>query len=70
VIASHYAEPLPRRIERAAVIRSGPSEAADVICELEAGEPFQLLDDTLGWAWGYAGKDRRVGYVRSEALAD
>ena len=27
-----------------------------------------MLDDTLGWAWGYAGEDRRVGYVRSEAL--
>ena len=27
-----------------------------------------LLDDSLGWAWGYAGKERRVGYVRSDAL--
>jgi hypothetical protein len=27
-----------------------------------------MLDDSLGWAWGYAGKDRRVGYVASEAL--
>jgi hypothetical protein len=32
------------------------------------GDPFDLLDDSLGWAWGYAGEDRRVGYVRSEAL--
>jgi hypothetical protein len=29
-----------------------------------------LLDDSLGWAWGYAGDERRVGYVRSDALAD
>jgi hypothetical protein len=36
---------------------------------LDAGEPFALLDDTLGWAWGYAGVERRVGYVRSEAVA-
>ena len=35
---------------------------------LEPDDPFSLLDDTLGWAWGYAGRDRRVGYVRSEAL--
>ena len=28
-----------------------------------------MLDDSLGWAWGYAGEDRRVGYVRSETLA-
>ena len=27
-----------------------------------------MLDDSVGWAWGYAGEDRRVGYVRSEAL--
>ena len=27
-----------------------------------------MLDNTLGWAWGYAGADRRVGYVRAEAL--
>jgi hypothetical protein len=35
---------------------------------MAAGELFCMLDDTLGWAWGYAGEDRRVGYVRSEAL--
>ena len=39
-----------------------------MIRELTPGEPFLLLDDSVGWAWGYAGKDRRVGYVRSEAL--
>ena len=27
-----------------------------------------MLDDTLGWAWGYAGKERLVGFVRSDAL--
>jgi hypothetical protein len=36
--------------------------------ELAAGEPFALVDDRLGWAWGYAGAERRVGYVRSEAI--
>jgi len=36
--------------------------------ELAAGEPFAMLDDSLGWAWGYAGADRRVGYVPSGAL--
>jgi len=49
-------------------LRSGPSEAADAIGELTAGEPFAMLDDGLGWAWGYAGKQRRVGYVRSDLL--
>ena len=27
-----------------------------------------MLDDSLGWAWGYAGTKRRVGYIPSEAL--
>jgi Bacterial dipeptidyl-peptidase Sh3 domain len=68
VIASHYAEPVARQVKRGATLRSGPAETADVLRELAAGELFLLLDDTLGWAWGYAGKDRHVGYVRSDAL--
>jgi hypothetical protein len=27
-----------------------------------------MLDDSAGWAWGYAGQERRVGYVPSDAL--
>lgn len=38
--------------------------------QLEAGEPFLMLDDSLGWAWGYAGAERRVGYVPSACLGD
>jgi hypothetical protein len=68
VIASHYAEPLDCRIAVATALRSGPSDEAPVIRELEAGEPFAMLDDSLGWAWGYAGEERRVGYVPSGAL--
>ena len=68
MIASHYAEPLECRIASATSLRSGPSEEASVIRELAAEEPFAMLDDSLGWAWGYAGKERRVGYVRGEAL--
>ncbi len=68
MIASHYAEPVERRIAGPAVLRSGPSEEAEMIRELRPGDRFALLDDTLGWAWGYARSDRRVGYVRSEAL--
>ncbi|WP_398286970.1 hypothetical protein [Sphingomonas daechungensis] len=36
---------------------------------MEPEDSFSLLDDTLGWAWGYAGRDRLVGYVRSDALS-
>ena len=69
MIASHYAEPVERTLARPAALCAAPDSEAEVVRELDRGEPFALLDDTLGWAWGYAGAERRVGYVRSEALA-
>jgi hypothetical protein len=68
VIASHYAETLDCRIATPAALRAAPFGDAAVIRQLAEGEPFALLDDSLGWAWGYAGDERRVGYVRSDAL--
>jgi hypothetical protein len=68
VIASHYAEPLDRAISAATELRSAPDADSEVIRKLESGEAFALLDDSVGWAWGYAGNDRRVGYVKSEAV--
>ena len=68
MIASHYAEPVERVVVTSAPLRDAPSEDAQAVRELERGEPFAMLDDSVGWAWGYAGKDRRVGYVRSEML--
>ncbi len=68
MIASHYAEPVERSISASTELRQSPSDDADAIRTLERGEPFAMLDDTLGWAWGYAGKDHRVGYVKSEAV--
>jgi hypothetical protein len=69
VIASHYAEPLLRKIAGACSLRSSPSEESEPVGDLQAGDPFELLDDSLGWAWGYGGPDRVVGYVRSECLS-
>ena len=69
VIASHYAEPVEREIAMETPLRSGPSEEAGFVRELEIGERFEMLDDSLGWAWGYAGEDRRVGYVHLSAIA-
>jgi len=68
VIASHYAEPLLRHLVTATALRRTAGNDAEVIAELRPGDELWLLDDTRGWAWGYAGKDRRVGYVPSEAL--
>ena len=49
-------------------LKASASDDAETVVELAAGDPFLMLDDTLGWAWGYAGKKKRVGYVRSEAV--
>jgi hypothetical protein len=68
VIASHYAEPVEREIARATELRTGPSQDAEVIRKLEPGARFDMLDDSLGWAWGYAGPDGRVGYVHLSAI--
>jgi hypothetical protein len=68
VIASHYAEPLQRTVGRAATLRAGPSDDSEALAELIPGEPFSMLDNSLGWAWGYAGEDRIVGYLRSDEV--
>ena len=69
VIASHYAQAVDRRVVAAADLYEAPGEQAGVIRQLQAGELFRLLDDSGGWAWGYAGSEGRVGFVRSELVA-
>ena len=69
MIASHYAQPVERTVTHPATLRAAPSQDADAICELAPGEPFWMLDNGLGWAWGYGGTGRRVGYLSSEALS-
>ncbi|MGI8611937.1 MAG: hypothetical protein ACR2KH_06680 [Sphingomicrobium sp.] len=49
-------------------LRAGPCDEAEALIDLKAGDPFAMLDNSLGWAWGYGGLKRRVGYVRSEAV--
>jgi len=49
VIASHYAEPLDCRIATPTALRTAPSNDAETIRDLAAGEPFAMLDDSLGW---------------------
>ena len=55
-------------IARAATLLAQPSDEAEALAELQAGDAFSMLDNSLGWAWGYAGKDRLVGYVRSDQV--
>jgi len=47
-------------------LREAPAESAPAIASLRAGDPFRMLDASLGWAWGYAPGDR-VGYVEAAA---
>ena len=68
MIASHYAEPLLRHLVDEATLRHEPSEESLALLKLASGDAFAMLDNSLGWAWGYAGTGRRVGYVKSEAL--
>lgn len=50
------------------MLHNAPSDSSEAVRDLAEGDSFDMLDNSLGWAWGYAGADRRVGYVRSEAL--
>lgn len=68
VIASHYAEPVLRRLAAAAPFLRAADRDSEVLADLKAGDELWMLDDTRGWAWGYAGADGRVGYIRAEAL--
>jgi len=68
VIASHYAEPARRLVSLGGPLRAGAASDAEVIGQVEAGDGFEMLDDSLGWAWGYAGPQRLVGYLPSETV--
>ena len=68
MIASHFAEPLERRLSRAAPLLTAPADNYEVLAELVEGATLQMLDNSRGWAWGYASEERLVGYVRSEAI--
>jgi hypothetical protein len=57
-----------RTIIRETVLLATACADGEIVRELSPGEPFLMLDDSLGWAWGYAAADMRVGYVASDAV--
>ena len=67
VIASHYAEPLSRRLTVDAAFLVAEDVDSECLATLSAGDEMQLLEIGRGWAWGY-GPDGRVGYVRASAF--
>lgn len=67
--AAAYAE--PQRMACAAertMVRAAPRGDAVADSELLYGEPFSAMEIGGEWAWGYAGADRYVGYVKADAL--
>ncbi len=68
MIASHYADPLLRHLVAPASLQASADDQADTLAALDAGDALLMLDNSRGWAWGYAGPDRRVGYVRADAV--
>ena len=68
VIASHYAEPLARRVISTTTARATPSPDGETIATVAAGEPFRMLDCSFGWAWGYLA-DGRVAYLAAAAVS-
>lgn len=65
----HYAVPMPHAVrENGATLRKTGKTEADVICALSAGEIFDVLDMSGGWAWGQLGEDGFVGYVALDEL--
>ena len=70
VFVPHYAVPMPHRIASYAIpLRKSGSLDGEAIVKLAAGEIFNVLDFSGGWAWGQQGDDGFVGYVPQSALA-
>ncbi len=70
IFAPHYATAMPRALAvPSAAVRAKPSAGAAAVSQLMLGEAFAVLDVSGGWAWGYCGHDRYVGYVPEADLA-
>jgi cell wall-associated NlpC family hydrolase len=51
------------------MMHAAPAVDAVAVSELLFGERFDVVDIADGWAWGYAARDRYVGYVPADLLA-
>jgi hypothetical protein len=69
VFAPHYAAPLVRTVACATPLRVGLGTTADMLAEIAAGEPFEVLELTHDCAWGVAPVQGLVGYISAKALA-
>lgn len=64
----HYAVPMAHVLKLNGMLRgAGKAEGAE-LRTLDAGEVFDVLDMSGGWAWGQAKSDLLVGYVEMTVL--
>jgi hypothetical protein len=67
----HYAVPMPHRVANGgAVLRGTASAEGEVLCSIDAGATFDVLDIAGGWCWGELGEGGFVGYVEQAALEE
>ena len=69
LFAPHYSKPVTRECgPEDCPLRANADDSAGIVGQLQAGEGFELLDISGGWAWGYRSSDNLVGYLPAEAL--
>lgn len=64
----HYAVPMPHTVKATALLRGAGRADAEELRTLRAGEVFDVLDISGGWAWGQCEDDMLVGYVQLTAI--
>lgn len=61
----------PRRVARPSIaLRKRPEPSLGFETELLFGETVRVFDEADGWAWVQAERDRYVGYLPSDSLAE
>jgi cell wall-associated NlpC family hydrolase len=69
VPAARYVDTTTRQtLVPSTALRRAASADAEQHDPLLLGEPFEVLDEADGWAFGQAGRDGYVGYVAASAL--
>jgi hypothetical protein len=67
--AARYVKPEAQVcIRPSASLRAHPDDKAEQMTRLLFGETFGVIEEKDGWAFGQAGRDRYVGYVRTGSL--
>jgi cell wall-associated NlpC family hydrolase len=70
VRAEAYVDPCRMTVTiPAAALRRNPDADAEQVDQVLFGEPFDVLDEEDGYAWGQATRDGYVGFVETGALA-